>query len=596
MPVRQLTLPPQRDDALAELAELLTMMQPEQLEAFALQLDPHDRMLLEQAMSQHHGEGWRADPGTFAHHLEPSFRLAPYVQLLASKFRQAVEGTNPRQIWNLPARLGKSLLGSQFGPLWALDFTEGQARMILWSYGKSLAMENALGIRDRLTLYQDQLHPGAHLAAGRKRMDRFRTDAGGGVVAAGVGGAVRGFGAGQGGGIIADDPFKDWQEAHSENRRNLVWNQYRGTLLDRMDDESAFIIHVHHRVHANDMTGRLLEDQTARDVDEWDHVVLPALAADTGTDLLDRAPGESIDPTRFSTSFYLDQRSRMGSYLASALIDQNPTAEEGTDIKRAWFQLYVTDADPASAEVFQRRPATFDATTTSWDLKLKDTEAGDYVVGQAWGRSGPNYWLTGQLRGKWDHATTANAIALLAVRHPECRAHAIETAASYSDVVPKLRKPQEGYVVSAEMAAQLGMTDAERDAVQVLRRRGMSGIVGVPATEGSKRVRARSYIAPAAEAGNVYLPAYAKWLPELLDELAGFPLGTHDDQVDAMSQALQRLGAASTATLTPASQAIPAPRAGAHRTAAPGTPAAGAARASITAPRRRQLPGPGRRG
>lgn len=931
MPARQLILPDRQDDATAELAQLAALMTPEQLEAFALQLDGHDRMLLEQAIAQHWGEGWRSDPAAFAHHLDPTFLTPPYVELLSGKFREAVEGTNPRQIWNLPARLGKpvevnqlvlmgdgsrrrlgdvavgdevvahtgrarrvtavheqgripvlqitthrgrvvvtapdhpflttagwrvaadltagdvlavpsspnlggstdraavefrmlgyllgdgnvtigaaggqamnvtcfdpieradidacaaamgwrvrwddargrvgfragagqdrrtagprpwvraagiagatshtkrippwvftapaamvaellgayfacdgsagdgvaefysmsrglladvqhlllrlgvnstlrskyaattnytdgpvlswrltltgealalfaalvpvhhakatrltqrapsvfpssllpdpvatvesaglgecrcltvavdhtftandlvvhnSLLGSQWGPLWALDYTEGCARMILWSYGKALAVENAVGIRDRLAMHLDDLHPGTRLAAGRKRMDRFRTVAGGGVVAAGVGGAVRGFGAGHGGGIIADDPFKDWQEAHSENRRNLVWNQYRGTMLDRMDDEAAWIIHVHHRVHTDDMTGRILEDQATRDVDEWDLTVLPALApddpAEAAHDPLGRAPGESIDPDRFSVGFYVAQRARMGSYLSAALIDQAPGAEEGTDLKRAWFDLA------------EQLPLHYDATCISWDLKLKDNQEGDYVVGQAWWRTGPDYWLTEQLRGRWDHATTASAIALLAVRHPECTTHLIESAGAYSDVAPKLRRGQEGYTVSDDMAGALGMDETERDAVTALRRRGMTGIIGVPATEGSKQVRARLFIAPAAEAGNVHLPAYADWVPHYLDEVAAFPLGAHDDQVDATSQALQRLGAAAPMTLTVATQPVPVPRPGAHRNAAPGAPGGGQrpTGATISLPSRRHgLPGPRR--
>lgn len=581
---------------MAELADLLAAMEPKQLEAFALQLPGEDRRLLEHVMAQAHGKGWRSDAAVFAHHLDPGFLVHPHVAYLAGKFRDAVEGRSRRQIWNLQARLGKSLLASQWGPTWALDATEGQARIILWSYGKALAVENAVGVRDRLQLYADQLHPGALLAPGRRRMDRFVTAGGGGVLAAGVGGAVRGFGAGGGGGIVADDPFKDWQEAHSENRRNLVWNQYRGTLLDRLDDEDAWIIQVHHRVHEDDMTGRLLADQAARDVDEWEHVVLPALALPG--DPLGREVGEPLVPDRFSVAFIQQQTSAMGSYLASALLQQDPTPEEGTDLMRAWFQLYVVDGDPVGPDRMQRKPAVPDQTVTSWDLKLKDKEAGDYVVGQAWWRTGPDYWLVGQLRGQWDHATTANAIALLAVRHPECRTHAIESAGSYDEVAPQLRKQQDRYEVTAEMAARLGMTETERDAVQQLRRRGLTGIVAHP-PRGDKRVRARTYIAPTAEAGNVHVPAYAEWLPGYLDEMAAFPNGTHDDQVDSTSQALQRLGTG-VATAAAATGRAPTPRPGAHRGAAPQSTAAApvtAGGASISVARMtRGLPGPRRPG
>ena len=38
--------------------------------------------------------------------------------------------------------------------------------------------------------------------------------------------------------------------------------------------------------------------------------------------------------------------------------------------------------------------------------------------------------------------------------------------------------------------------------------------------------------------GLVALPNVSSWVPELLDELAAFPTGAHDDQVDAFVHAL----------------------------------------------------------
>jgi len=41
----------------------------------------------------------------------------------------------------------------------------------------------------------------------------------------------------------------------------------------------------------------------------------------------------------------------------------------------------------------------------------------------------------------------------------------------------------------------------------------------------------------------VYLPhpLFALWVNDFIEECAGFPNGTHEDQVDAMTQALLRL-------------------------------------------------------
>ena len=49
-------------------------------------------------------------------------------------------------------------------------------------------------------------------------------------------------------------------------------------------------------------------------------------------------------------------------------------------------------------------------------------------------------------------------------------------------------------------------------------------------------------VSPLIEAGNVYLPhpQLAPWVNDLIEECAAFPNGAHDDQVDAMTQALLR--------------------------------------------------------
>jgi predicted phage terminase large subunit-like protein len=56
------------------------------------------------------------------------------------------------------------------------------------------------------------------------------------------------------------------------------------------------------------------------------------------------------------------------------------------------------------------------------------------------------------------------------------------------------------------------------------------------------RWRAPLQVSPLIEAGNVYLPHpdCAPWIGEFIEECAAFPNGAHDDQVDAMTQALLR--------------------------------------------------------
>jgi predicted phage terminase large subunit-like protein len=75
--------------------------------------------------------------------------------------------------------------------------------------------------------------------------------------------------------------------------------------------------------------------------------------------------------------------------------------------------------------------------------------------------------------------------------------------------------------------------------IQMLRRR-IPGIIPVN-PEGGKVSRVNA-ISPAIEAGNVWLPKNASWVGDFVEQCASFPNGRNDDMVDAMSQAINRLG------------------------------------------------------
>lgn len=534
---------------MVELSELLLAMSPAELEAFSEQLPPEDVQLLQRVMGERHAAGWRADPASMAAHLDPTFVVKPYVAYLSAKLVELADMTGRRLIINMPARLGKTTLLRWF-LVWLLD-RHPTSQSIFTSYGDQLAVESAIAVRDILRQHSGQLR--AQLRRDRQQRDRWMTTEGGGLLASGLMASITGYGVSKHGVLLLDDPFKNWAEAHSPARRSAVFEQFRGTLRNRLDDERCGIGVVHHRMHKEDLTGMLkaaAEDETG---ERWEVIALAQLAL-VG-DPLGRVVGEPLDPERFPPAAVQSRWLALGSYLSAALEQQTPSSEEGTDIKRAWF--HVVDQGEL--------PVAYDQLTTSWDLKLKNREAGDWVVGQAWGRTGADYWLRGQIRGQFDHATSGNAIALLAVRFPDTQSHVIEWAGAADEVVPELRKPRPDYVVTAEMAGRLGMTADEAEKVQALRRRGMTGLIAHPVTEGSKEVRARTFIVPAAEAGNVHI-VLAGFTPTYLDEMAEFPNGTKD-QVDTTSQALQRLGVGTASASAPTRR--PSPPAAAHSPSAP---------------------------
>jgi predicted phage terminase large subunit-like protein len=143
-------------------------------------------------------------------------------------------------------------------------------------------------------------------------------------------------------------------------------------------------------------------------------------------------------------------------------------------------------------------------------MAFKDTSKSDYVVGQVWMRRGADAFLLDQVHDRMDFVTTCQQFRELAAKWPQATLKLVEDKANGTAVINALRRI----------------------------------VIGIVPEEphGSKEARAAA-VSPLVEAGNVHLPTpeLAPWVGDLIEEAAAFPNGAHDDQVDAMSQALNRL-------------------------------------------------------
>jgi hypothetical protein len=222
-----------------------------------------------------------------------------------------------------PPQHGKSLSSSERAPALALgvkpdtDVISASATAHLAEkFGRSV--RNCVGSRE----YQ-RLVPETLLAEDSQAKGEWRTQQGGGYYAVGIGGALMGRGAEL---AIIDDPFATWDDAQSEVTRENVWEWYTGTLYNRVRPGGAIIL-IQHRMHEDDLAGRLIEKQKSGG-DKWEIVELPALLDDPPwVERYDRAALERIKANT-------DQRKWSALYL------QNPTPDEGTFFKREWFKFY----------------------------------------------------------------------------------------------------------------------------------------------------------------------------------------------------------------------------------------------------------------
>jgi hypothetical protein len=537
-------------DPRARLARLLLNAPPELIAEYEQYLTADERQVIERAIAAEAGAGWRATPLTMGVRFGVLDDL-PHTRLLAQKFKDAVEGRSVRQIWNMPPQHGKSIVASRMGPVWALDI-DPRVRIGLTSYGDSLARENATYVRDFMVEHADELR--AMLRRDRRRADRFVTREGGGIISAGVGGVLTGFGLH---GIVVDDPFKNWEDAHSPAMRLRVWNWFRSVALTRLNvrrvgsvDVPGFIIVPMTRWHEEDLSGMLQAQDEAGEGEGWEVVRLPALAEPN--DILGRAPGEVLAPSLHSREHITAVMLSLGSYLSSGLYQQRPAPEEGGEIKRAWFQFSSSF------------PPAYDAELTSWDMKLKDTKTGDFVVGQAWGRTGTTFWCRAMLRGQWNFVETKTAMALMQVRFPSITRHIVENTGNGPEVMRDLRGGHgDDYTISDETRSLLGITAEELPHVTTLMRHGLPGLVPENVKE-NKQVRMRRHLG-ILEGGHVVLPEGVDWAQTLLNESAAFPTpGTHDDTVDTMSQALKRLRQALVKYEPPTARRVASPKPGAR--------------------------------
>jgi predicted phage terminase large subunit-like protein len=222
--------------------------------------------------------------------------------------------------------------------------------------------------------------------------------------------------------------------------------------------------------------------------------------------------GESLWPWRFGNAEELEPtKISAGSYTWSSLYQQRPAPAGGLIFNRGWWG---TPNDPVRDQFYKQTPEelgkTMDIVIQSWDATFKDTSGTDFVVGQIWGRKGPNYYLLDQTRARMDIIATMQAIRTLSGKWPKSSAKLIEDKANGPGIITMLKRE-------------------------------LPGIIPVE-PQGGKVVRAQA-IVPYIESGNVWLPLpqNASWLHDFIEELSAFPTGKHDDQVDSATQALFHL-------------------------------------------------------
>ena len=241
---------------------------------------------------------------------------------VARQLDRVVAGEIDRLMLLCPPQHGKSGLASRRFPAYLLG-RNPTLDVISGSATADLAAEFGRDVRDCVDSHEYQnIFPGVTLAEDSQARGRWHTKAGGSYYAVGVGGTLFG----KGGLALVDDPFASWEDAQSETQRDRVWGWYQGTLYNRVRPGQPIIV-IQHRMHEDDLAGRLIRAQE-HGGDKWEIVTMPAL--------LDDPPW----PERYDRAALERIKANTTPLQWSALYLQDPVPAEGTFFQRAWFRRY----------------------------------------------------------------------------------------------------------------------------------------------------------------------------------------------------------------------------------------------------------------
>ena len=420
-----------------------------------------------------------------------------HVEAICHELSRVVKGETRRLIITVPPRSLKSICASVCLPAFLLG-QDPSRRIICVSYSEGLARKHANDCRAlmRSRLYSG-VFPATRISTVKDTETEVMTTARGSRLATSVGGTLTGRG---GNLVIIDDPLKP-QDAQSQSARDSLKQWYSNTLLSRLDHKTeGSIIVVMQRLHPDDLVGHLLEQ------DGWTHLNLPAIAEEesrirlSATRSFHRQVGDLLHPERDSKLALDELKAAMGTMEFSAQYQQSPVPIGGNLIKWSWFKFY--DQAPALS--------SSDEIIISWDTALSSSQLADYSACIVLLVRRRTIYILDVLRAR--------------LEYPDLKRTVLESYHRWYQMAPSCV-----LIIEKKGSGLSLIQDLQREDVYA---------IGI-APEGDKIMRMAAQTAP-IEAGAVHLPAGAPWLEEFKKELLSFPASKHDDQVDALSQALQR--------------------------------------------------------
>jgi predicted phage terminase large subunit-like protein len=428
----------------------------------------------------------------FVERVWPTFISGAHHKRMAEAFERVANGTCKRLIINMPPRHTKSEFASYLLPAWFLGKFPHK-KVIQTSHTAELAVGFGRKVRNLVdSEVYNNIFPNLALQADSKAAGRWNTSKGGDYFAIGVGGAVTGKGADV---LIIDDPHSEQEAAMAASNPEVydkVYEWYTSGPRQRLQPGGAIVI-VMTRWAQRDLTGQVLKSAAQRSGEEWEVIEFPAILPS----------GNPLWPQFWSLAELEALREELPNSKWQAQYQQNPVGNESAIVKRDWWKWWEKDDPPVCDYILQ-----------SWDTAFEKTQRADYSAGTTWGifaceedNFAPNIILLNTYKKR--------------VEFPDLKRDVMREYNEYEPDSLIVEKKASGAPLIYDLRA-----------------------MGIPVQEytpgkGQDKIARLNSVSDIIASGKVWVPQ-TRWAEELVDEVAAFPSGEHDDLVDATTLALMR--------------------------------------------------------
>lgn len=433
-------------------------------------------------------------------YIDPASQFIPawHVEAICEHVQAVIAGDLKRLIINVPPGSTKSISCCVGFPAWT--WTEiPEKKFIFGSYSDRISGRD--GRRTKRLVqsdwYQQRWGDEVVLSKDEQSILKFSNTRGGFRLCTTIAGGVTGEHADV---QVVDDPVKPFEIGRSmhvaKTALDAVLTWWNETMTNRVTTDDAARIIIMQRLHESDLAGEMAK------TGDYELLMLPmeyekkrCCVTSIGFEDPRTEEKELLCPARFSAKAVAESKKALGPRGAEAQMQQNPTPAAGNIIKTAFVRYY------------KHQPKNFTTLIQSWDCAFKNKDTSDFVCGQIWGALQGKFYLVDQILERLSFTETMAAIKMMTSKWPKARAKLIEDKANGTAVM---------------------------DALQ----RTVSGMIPIE-PEGGKEVRLYA-VEPLWAAGNVLLPhpENCPWIGATVENIVGFPSKPHDDDVDAMSQAL----------------------------------------------------------